>query len=71
MVSREQFDRANARAAEKVTKGPVATAARYDHTTGRVVLTLSNDVELSLPPRSVQGLENATPSQLGAMKLPI
>ena len=43
---------------------PRALAAHYDRKSGRIVITLSSDMEVSFSPRKAQGLENAKPWQL-------
>ncbi|MDR3440602.1 DUF2442 domain-containing protein [Telmatospirillum sp.] len=68
MVSLDEFDQANARAAE-LAKGPKATAARYDRRISRVVVTLSTGIDIALPPRAVQGLETAKPGQLDPIEI--
>ena len=62
MVSREEFAKANARGVRRLAKSPAAVAARYDRRADRVVVQLSNDVELSFSPRIAQGLESAKPA---------
>jgi hypothetical protein len=64
MVRRDEFEKANARGARRLARSPAAVAARYDRRADRVVVQLSNDVELSFSPRIAQGLESAKPAQL-------
>jgi hypothetical protein len=68
MVSVEEFDQANKRAAEK-SKGPKATAARYDRRTARVVVSLSTGVDISFPPHVAEGLETAKPDELATIEI--
>jgi hypothetical protein len=64
MASNDLFELANRR--EKVLRRstPRAISARYDRRSGRIVIRLSSDVEVSFPPRNAQGLEHATPAEL-------
>ena len=48
---------------------PRAIAADYDRETGRVVIRLSSNLEVSFSPRDAQGLEKATPSQLEEIEI--
>lgn len=46
-----------------------ATAARHDRRTGRVVVTLSNGLELGFKPHDAQGLEQARPADLAVIEI--
>ena len=59
MVTREQFEQANARAARLQASTPKAVFARYDEHSGKVVVTLSSGLDVSFSPRNAQGLETA------------
>ncbi len=48
---------------------PKAVRARYDRRISRVLITLDSGLELALPPRLVQGLEHATPAELGTIEI--
>jgi hypothetical protein len=48
---------------------PTAVAARYDRRVGRVVITLSNRLEVGFKPHDVQGLETARPAQLADIEI--
>jgi hypothetical protein len=41
-----------------------ALSARYDRRSGRIVIRLSSNLEVSFSPRDAQGLEHATPAKL-------
>ena len=43
---------------------PIAVAVRYDRRIARVVISLSSGVDVSFPPKLVQGLEKAKPADL-------
>jgi hypothetical protein len=46
-----------------------ADGAYYDRNTGRVVVSFPTGVQVSFDPRKAQGLERATPEQLGVIEL--
>jgi len=48
---------------------PKAVHARYDRRVSRVIVALDNGLELAFPPRLAQGLEHATPAQLGTIEI--
>jgi hypothetical protein len=51
------------------TDGPVATAARYQASSGRVIVELSNGAMIAFPAGLVQGLEGAEADALGAVEV--
>jgi hypothetical protein len=53
----------------EVKSCPKAIHARYDRRVSRVVIALDNGLELAFPPRLAQGLEHATPAELGAIEI--
>lgn len=69
MAPPDEFDRANARAAERLTTTPTVVAVRYDPGTDRVIMRLSNSLEVSFPAHDVQGLEHATPADLSCIEI--
>jgi hypothetical protein len=69
MASHDEFDRANARAAHRLTTTPTVVTARYDPNTDRVIMGLSNHLEVSFPAHEVQGLETATPAELSRIEI--
>jgi hypothetical protein len=69
MVTREELRAASRRADRKRAARPIAVAARYDGRAGRVVVRLSNDVEVSFPPSATEGLEHAKPAQLSTIEI--
>ncbi len=48
---------------------PRAAAARYDRTSGRVIVDLENGCTFAFPPRLTQGLEGASDDQLAAVEI--
>jgi len=69
MVTKAEFDRANDRASEARARFPRAVAARYDEETGRIVVTLSSNVELSFSPEDTQGLSDARSADLATIEI--
>jgi Protein of unknown function (DUF2442) len=69
MAPRDEFDRANARAAHRLTTTPTVVTARYDPDTDRVIMGLSNHLEVSFPAHEVQGLETATAADLEQIEI--
>jgi Protein of unknown function (DUF2442) len=69
MAPPDEFDRANARAAERLTTMPTVVAARYNPDTDRVLMSLSNGLEVSFPAHEVEGLETATPADLSRIEI--
>ncbi len=67
-ISEQEFEQAQARAAEARQAGH-AVAARYDRKHGRVVVRLHNDVELAVPVGLVEGLAGATPDDLADIEV--
>lgn len=66
---RRSFRRAS-RVGEAVRSGASrAVGARYDARKQRLVVELANGVVLMLPPRLLQGLQDATPGQLARVRL--
>ena len=68
-VTDAAFEVANTRAAATRAAQPTAQAARYDRRTGRVVVTLSNGLELGFKPHDAQGLEAARPADLAVVEI--
>jgi uncharacterized protein DUF2442 len=69
MVSRDEYSRANARAARRRDAGPTAVAARHDRRGGRVIVSLSTGFDVTFSPRDAQGLEAAKPTQLHPIEI--
>lgn len=67
-ISEQEFEQAQARAAEARQAGH-AVAARYDRKHGRVVVRLHNDVELAVPVGLVEGLAGAAPDDLADIEV--
>ena len=69
MVSPDEYDAAEARAAAFRANQPTAVGARYDGRLRRVVVRLSTGLDVAFAPRDAQGLEAATPEQLSAIEI--
>jgi hypothetical protein len=67
--SSADIDAARARTQAARSRAPTARAARYDRRTGRIVVTLSNGLELGFRPQDAQGLEHARPSALAVIEI--
>ena len=66
---RDEFTAAGRRAAARVAKAPTAVAARYDRRVGRLVIALSNGLEIAFKPHDAQGLEHAKPEELTGVEI--
>ena len=69
MAIYDNFELANRRAKDRQAAIPRAVAAHYDRASGRIVIHLSSNLDLSFSPRDAQGLENAKPSQLEEIEI--
>ena len=65
----DNFGMANRRAKELQAGIPRAVAAHYDRDTGRIVIHLSSNLDVSFSPHDAQGLENAKPWQLEEIEI--
>jgi hypothetical protein len=64
MASNNLFELASRRGKVLRQSTPRAVSARYDRRSGRIVIQLSSNLEVSFSPRDAQGLEQATPAKL-------
>ena len=69
MGKTDRFETANRKAEELRSSLPRAVRARYDRRIGRVVITLSTNLEVAFAPRDAEGLEGASPAQLDAIEI--
>ena len=67
-ITDEQIARAEA-AMEAKREAGHAIAARYDASSGRLVVSLHNGVELAVPVRLVEGLADADPADLAEIEV--
>ena len=63
-ISEQSFAAANLRGEKVQAAFPRAVAVRYDRRTARLVISLSSGVDVSFPPKLVQGLDTAQPADL-------
>ena len=63
-ISEQSFAAANRRGKKAQAAVPRAVAVRYDRRIARLVISLSSGVDVSFPPKLVQGLEAAKPADL-------
>lgn len=69
VVQDADFEAAARRGAQRLKKGTVAVAARYDQQVGRVVIELDCGLEVALRPQHEQGLEAAAPAHLSEIEI--
>ena len=55
--------------AERLAATPRVVAARYDRRVARVMVTLSNGLELAFPPHLAEGLADAKPAELAVIEI--
>ena len=63
-ISEQSFAAAKRRGKRVKVAFPAAVAVRYDRRIARLVISLSSGVDVSFPPKLVQGLEAAKPVDL-------
>jgi hypothetical protein len=63
------IQQAERRMRERLASTPHAIAARYDRRMSRVVVTLSNGLELAFPPHLAEGLADAKPADLALIEI--
>ncbi len=68
-VSDTELKRAEARGKTMLATELRAAAARYDRTTGRVVIELTNGCSYAFPAALVQDLQNASADELAAVRV--
>lgn len=68
-VAKSEFEAAKRRAAATLRATPCAAHVHYDRKSDRVVIALSTGIEVAFRPHDAQGLEHATPYQLGQIEI--
>ncbi|HMF78791.1 MAG TPA: DUF2442 domain-containing protein [Bryobacteraceae bacterium] len=66
---KQEIEAANERAATRLAKTPIATAARYDRRLGRLFIDLSSGLSIAFRPKDAQGLESVKPEQLTKIEI--
>jgi hypothetical protein len=69
MARHDEFDRADTRAAERRKSTPGAVSAAFDKKQGKIVVELSTGLTIAFRPGDAQGLEQATPTDLGEIEI--
>ncbi|HRE45601.1 MAG TPA: DUF2442 domain-containing protein [Terricaulis sp.] len=65
----DEFERASQRGAVRRAKQVLAKAARYDRTSGKIVIELSNHIEIAFPAAAAQGLKGASAADLAKIEI--
>nr|WP_183202033.1 DUF2442 domain-containing protein [Aureimonas pseudogalii] len=68
-LSDAEIDAARERGEKLRTAAPEATAARFDPSSGRLVIDFANGATFMLPARTLQDLENATDDELASVEI--
>lgn len=68
-ISDSAIRQAEQRMRKRLSSGPHAVAARYDRRLSRVMVTLSNGLELAFPPHRAEGLADAKPADLAVIEI--
>jgi hypothetical protein len=68
-ISDAAIQEAEQRMRTRRESGPHAVAARYDRRVGRIMVTLSNGLELAFPPHLAEGLADAKPADLAIIEI--
>jgi hypothetical protein len=68
-ITDEMVREAEARFEARLRTTPTAAAAHYDRGRGRVVIRLTNGLEIMFPPRVAEGLAGASAAQLGVIEI--
>lgn len=69
MAQHDRIEQATRKGKALRAARPHAVEARYDRRTGRVVIRLSNRIDLAFSPADAEGLEGATAAQLSAIEV--
>lgn len=68
-LSDDAINAALARGAANRASDPRAMLVRFDKKSGRLIVELSNDCTFTLPPKLIEGLENANDNQLANVEV--
>jgi hypothetical protein len=69
LINDEIVEAANRRGAGKKERYPAVVAARYDHGSGRIVISLETGLDLAFSPHHAQGFETAHPADLDLVEI--
>lgn len=70
-ISDKDVEKAEQRMRDRIQSAPTARSAHYDRRIGRVVVALSNGLELAIPPKLIEGLTGASPAELSDIKVSV
>jgi hypothetical protein len=68
-ISDAAIQEAEERMRTRRESSPYAVAARYDRRVGRIMVMLSNGLELAFPPHLAEGLADAKPADLAIIEI--
>jgi len=68
-ISDAAIEQAEHSMSERMASTPRAVAARYDRRVARIMVTLSNGLELAFPPHLAEGLAGAKPADLAIIEI--
>jgi hypothetical protein len=68
-MSDTAIQQAERRMQERLSSAPHAVAARYDRRVSRIMVALSNGLELAFPPHMAEGLADAKPADLAIIEI--
>jgi hypothetical protein len=68
-ISDATIQQAELRMRKRLASAPHAVAARYDRRGSRIVVTLSNGLEMAFPPHLAEGLADAKPGDLAVIEI--
>jgi hypothetical protein len=68
-ISDTAIQQAEQRMRRRLASTPHAVAARYDRRVSRIMVTLSNGLELAFPPHLAEGLAEGKPADLAAIEI--
>jgi hypothetical protein len=68
-ISDAALQQAEQRMSERMATTPRALAARYDRRVARIMVTLTNGLELAFPPHLAEGLAGAKPADLALIEI--
>jgi hypothetical protein len=68
-ISDTAIQQAEQRMSQRMASTPRALAARYDRRVARIMVTLTNGLELAFPPHLAEGLAGAKPADLALIEI--
>lgn len=68
-LTRTEFEAAEARGRAFMDSVPHASAARFDRSTGRIIVDLTSGATFAFPPHMAQALAGASPEQLAEVRV--